>query len=153
MDPQGVISRWYNTIASHVYSVQSPNALWHIDGTHHLIRLVQRYSNITNLIRAHSVCTSLQPCMWLYWLQWRLVIHAGIDGYSQLPVYCCCSTNNRAQTVLFWTARKREMWPGYWKLWCRVAIICLVILYVDHTVEVLFRVEVSTTRGGGMTSL
>ena len=32
--------------------------------------------------------------------RWRLVIHAGIDGYSRLPVYCCCSTNNTAQTVL-----------------------------------------------------
>ena len=31
---------------------------------------------------------------------WQLVIHAGIDGYSRLPVYCYCSTNNRADTVL-----------------------------------------------------
>ena len=27
-------------------------------------------------------------------------IHAGIDGYSQLAVYCHCSTNNLATTVL-----------------------------------------------------
>ena len=32
--------------------------------------------------------------------RWRFVIHAGIDGYSRLPVYCHCSTDNRAQTVL-----------------------------------------------------
>lgn len=31
--------------------------------------------------------------------RWRFVIHAGIDGYSRLPVYCHCSTDNRAQTV------------------------------------------------------
>ena len=32
--------------------------------------------------------------------RWRFVVHAGIDGYSRLPVYCHCSTDNRAQTVL-----------------------------------------------------
>jgi hypothetical protein len=32
--------------------------------------------------------------------RWRFVIHPGIDGYSRLPVYCHCSTDNRAQTVL-----------------------------------------------------
>ena len=32
--------------------------------------------------------------------RWRFVIHAGIDGYSRLPVYCHCSTDNRAQAVL-----------------------------------------------------
>ena len=29
-----------------------------------------------------------------------MVIHAGIDGYSRLVVYCHCSTNNLAATVL-----------------------------------------------------
>ena len=29
-----------------------------------------------------------------------MVIHAGIDGFSRLPVYCHCSNNNRAETVL-----------------------------------------------------
>ena len=42
-DPQGVISRWCNTVVRRVYSVRSPNSLWHIDGNHRLIRLVQRY--------------------------------------------------------------------------------------------------------------
>ena len=39
-DPQGVISRWCNTVVRRTYSVQSPNALWHIDGNHRLIRSV-----------------------------------------------------------------------------------------------------------------
>lgn len=26
--------------------------------------------------------------------------HAGIDGFSRVPVYCCCSDNNRSDTVL-----------------------------------------------------
>ncbi len=29
-----------------------------------------------------------------------MVIHAGIDGYSRMPVYCSCSSNNKATTVL-----------------------------------------------------
>lgn len=32
--------------------------------------------------------------------RWRMVIHGGIDGYSRIPVYLRCSTNNRASTVL-----------------------------------------------------
>lgn len=37
-DPQGVISRWCTTVRRRSYSVSSPNALWHIDGHHRLIR-------------------------------------------------------------------------------------------------------------------
>ena len=33
-------------------------------------------------------------------IRWRLVIHGGIDGYSQMIVYLQCSTNNTAATVL-----------------------------------------------------
>ena len=33
-------------------------------------------------------------------IRWRLVIHAGIDGYSRLPVFCTCSANNLSDTVL-----------------------------------------------------
>ena len=29
-----------------------------------------------------------------------MVVHAGIDGYSRLIVYCHCSTDNCAATVL-----------------------------------------------------
>lgn len=29
-----------------------------------------------------------------------MVIHAAIDGYSRLPLYCHCSNNNKAETVL-----------------------------------------------------
>ena len=40
-DPQGVIlSIWCHTVVRRTYSVQSPNALWHIDGNHCLIRYV-----------------------------------------------------------------------------------------------------------------
>ena len=33
-------------------------------------------------------------------IQWRLVIHAGIDGYSRLITHLHCSNNNLASTVL-----------------------------------------------------
>lgn len=35
-----------------------------------------------------------------YFYRWKLVIHGGIDGYTRIPVYLKCSTNNRADTVL-----------------------------------------------------
>ncbi|XP_071821220.1 uncharacterized protein [Apostichopus japonicus] len=33
-------------------------------------------------------------------IRWRYVIHGGIDGYSRIPVFLRCSTNNRAHTML-----------------------------------------------------
>ena len=33
-------------------------------------------------------------------IRWRLVTHAGVDGYSRMVVYIKCSSNNRADTVL-----------------------------------------------------
>jgi len=56
-------------IQRRVYSVPGPNALWHLDGNHKLIR-------------------------------WGLVIHGGIDGFSRLITFLCCSSNNWAETVL-----------------------------------------------------
>ena len=32
--------------------------------------------------------------------RWRMVVHAGIDGYSRLIVYLSIANNNRASTVL-----------------------------------------------------
>lgn len=52
-----------------VYSVPHPNAVWHIDGNHKMIR-------------------------------WRLVVHAGVDGFSRLIVFIRCSNNNCSSTVL-----------------------------------------------------
>ena len=39
-------------------------------------------------------------CVIIKFNRWRLVIHAAIDGYSRLPVFCVCSDNNRSDTVL-----------------------------------------------------
>ncbi len=32
-------------------------------------------------------------------IKWRFVIHEAIDGYTRIPVFFRCSTNNRAHTV------------------------------------------------------
>ena len=37
-DPTGVLQRWRQSIRRRVYNVNSPQALWHIDGNHKLIR-------------------------------------------------------------------------------------------------------------------
>ena len=41
VDPEGTITRWKNTVQRRVYSVSGPNALWHIDGNHKLIRYIE----------------------------------------------------------------------------------------------------------------
>ena len=69
VDSEGIAVRRLFTVQRRRYSVPAPNYLWHIDGTHKLIR-------------------------------WKLVVHAGIDGYSRLITYCHCSSNNQASTVL-----------------------------------------------------
>ena len=33
-------------------------------------------------------------------IQWHIVIHGGLDGYSRIPVFLCASNNNQASTVL-----------------------------------------------------
>lgn len=38
IDPLGVASRWFTTIQRRTYSVYGPQALWHLDGNHKLIR-------------------------------------------------------------------------------------------------------------------
>ena len=38
VDPVGIMSRWICAIQRRTYSVSGPNALWHIDGNHKLIR-------------------------------------------------------------------------------------------------------------------
>ncbi|KAK2548345.1 hypothetical protein P5673_031504 [Acropora cervicornis] len=35
-------------------------------------------------------------------IRWRFVIHGAIDGFSRVIVFLCCSTNNKAETVLQW---------------------------------------------------
>ena len=38
VDPEGIALRWSNAIQRRSYNVYGPNALWHIDGQHGLIR-------------------------------------------------------------------------------------------------------------------
>ena len=33
-------------------------------------------------------------------IRWRLVVHAGVDGFSRCVVYIKCANNNCADTVL-----------------------------------------------------
>ena len=40
VDPIGVAERWATSIPRRVYRVSGPNALWHVDGNHKLIRYV-----------------------------------------------------------------------------------------------------------------
>ena len=39
-DPEGLASRWCNTVIRKTYSVPSLNSLWHVDGNLRLIRLL-----------------------------------------------------------------------------------------------------------------
>ena len=69
IDAAGISARSLTTIQRRQYFAPSPNYIWHIDGTHKLVR-------------------------------WKFVVHMGVDGFSRLIVYCKCSPNNKASTVL-----------------------------------------------------
>ena len=66
---ENTIARQSQVTHRRVYSVPHPNAVWHIDGNHKMIR-------------------------------WRLVIHAGVDGFTRLIVFIRCSNNNCSSTVV-----------------------------------------------------
>ncbi|CAB4420316.1 unnamed protein product [Rhizophagus irregularis] len=68
VDAIGAVTRWTQVIPRRKYRVAGPNAIWHIDGNHKLIR-------------------------------WKMVIHAGIDGYSRVIPFIYCSGNNKSSTV------------------------------------------------------
>lgn len=69
VDHTNTMNRHSSVIRRRVYTTPHPNAVWHLDGNHKMIR-------------------------------WRLVIHAGVDGFSRLITYIKCSNNNLASTVL-----------------------------------------------------
>ena len=73
-------------IERHVYSVPGPNSLWHHDGQH---------GKSSNFFRKLLLILVIQGL-----IQWKIVIHAFIDGYSHLVLGIRASTNNRASTVL-----------------------------------------------------
>ncbi|XP_028418230.1 uncharacterized protein LOC114543463 [Dendronephthya gigantea] len=33
-------------------------------------------------------------------IRWRIVVHGGVDGYTRIPTFLKCGTNNQAETVL-----------------------------------------------------
>ena len=76
VDPAGSIMRRLRIIHRRRYHVNGPQALWHIDGNHKLIR---------------QVC--LQPIII------TILLQVSWSGYSRTNVYLHCSDNNRASTV------------------------------------------------------
>ena len=71
VDPINTALRRSIVVRRRVYHVSGPNAVWHIDGNHKLIR----------------------------WTE-DMVIHGGVDGYSRTIVYLKCAQNNQADTVM-----------------------------------------------------
>ena len=93
VDLLGLETRLRSTLHHQQYNIASPNALWHIDGYHKLIR-------------------------------WQVVIHGGIDGYSQVPVYLKVASNNSCECFKCIYARCRVLWItilctfGLWRRKC-----------------------------------
>ena len=69
VDHVNTVARRSVVIKRRTYSVPNPNAVWHIDGNHKMIR-------------------------------WRLLVHAGVDGFSRTVTFANCANNNAAPTVL-----------------------------------------------------
>lgn len=106
VDPVNTALRWSLPISRRVYSVPFANALWHIDGNHKLIRLVntkcvrsQRFLHALTALMLSCLVVSvtlLVHCLYavfvLFPCRWRFVIHGGVDGFSRFIVYLWCST-------------------------------------------------------------
>ena len=59
IDPEGTILRWLHVTERRKYNFSSPNALWHIDGHHKLIRLVSQ--NYQNFVHPFVFIAHLRP--------------------------------------------------------------------------------------------
>lgn len=46
------------------------------------------------------ISTYISSLFFSFFLRWRFVIHGGIDGFSRIPVFISCSSNNKAETML-----------------------------------------------------
>lgn len=56
-------------------------------------------------IHRRVYCVSRPLALWHFdgnhkLIRWRFVVHGCVDGFSRIPVYLTCRTNNRASTVL-----------------------------------------------------
>lgn len=54
LDPINSALQWASPIRRRVYSVTYPNALWHIDGNHKLIRYVEQVASYGYLFCWHN---------------------------------------------------------------------------------------------------
>jgi transposase InsO family protein len=74
-------------IQRRVYSVPGPNSLYHHDGQHGPYIYV--HVKLQYFLKHHVAL-----------IQYRLVIHTFVDGFSRFVTGICVSDNNRADTVL-----------------------------------------------------
>lgn len=90
VDPNGVVLRFATVLHRRVYTVHSPNALWHIDGYHKLIRWkivihggIDGYSRLITYLqastnnRAATVLSAFQNAVQEYGLPSRVRMDAG----------------------------------------------------------------------------
>ena len=86
IDPVNTAMRWPGGLtARRQYSVPGPNSLWHIGEYSFLLRMIYNY--IFFVDGHHKL------------IRWKIVTHAGIDGYSRMIVFMRSSNNNKAYTV------------------------------------------------------
>lgn len=108
VDPEGSLARQLSmhVLRRRAYRVPAPNSLWHIDGNHKLIRLVFftflffLFNLLSQLVLLLYFIRNSATYVLFYFCRWRIVIHAGVDGFSRLIVFIAAATNNKATTVL-----------------------------------------------------
>ena len=101
VDPNGVVSRFAAVLHRLVYAVHSPNALWHIDGYHKLIRWkivihggtdgysrLITYLQVSTNSRAATVLSAFQNAVQEYGLPSRVRMDAGGENVL-VPLYTC----------------------------------------------------------------
>lgn len=112
LDPVGTALRWRGTIRRWKYNIQCPNALWHIDGNHKMIRwqfvlhtAIDGYSRLIPYVycadnnKSDTVLALFQNACWSCGIPSRVRSDNGLENMGVARMMSECQGVNRGSMI------------------------------------------------------